>query len=153
MSFRPFLAAACLLLIPALSASPTLADKGHGHGKEKSHKERSYNDDTRAVVIINNDRDYIRSYLHDDYVRHCPPGLAKKHNGCQPPGQAKKRYLIGYPLPRDVVYVPVSGDLLHHLQPVPRGYQYVKVDQDVLLIAEASKKVIDAVTLLSAVGN
>lgn len=38
-------------------------------------------------------------------------------------------------------------------QPVPRGYEYVRVDNDVLLIAEASKKVIDAVTLLSAVGN
>lgn len=22
----------------------------------------------------------------------CPPGLAKKHNGCMPPGQAKKYY-------------------------------------------------------------
>jgi hypothetical protein len=22
----------------------------------------------------------------------CPPGLAKKHNGCMPPGQAKKLY-------------------------------------------------------------
>ena len=25
----------------------------------------------------------------------CPPGLAKKHNGCLPPGQAKKLYNIG----------------------------------------------------------
>jgi len=25
----------------------------------------------------------------------CPPGLAKKHNGCMPPGQAKKLYNIG----------------------------------------------------------
>jgi len=25
----------------------------------------------------------------------CPPGLAKKHNGCQPPGQARKRYNVG----------------------------------------------------------
>src|SRR6185312_16662794 len=24
--------------------------------------------------------------------RGCPPGLAKKHNGCLPPGQAKKLY-------------------------------------------------------------
>ena len=69
-----------------------------------------------------------------------------------PPGQAKK-YRVGYPLPDDVVYVPVPRDLLVHLSPVPAGYQYVKVDKDVLLIAEASKKVIDAVTLLSAVGN
>lgn len=26
----------------------------------------------------------------DRYRRHCPPGLAKKNNGCLPPGQAKK---------------------------------------------------------------
>lgn len=25
----------------------------------------------------------------------CPPGLAKKNNGCLPPGQAKKRFNVG----------------------------------------------------------
>ena len=25
----------------------------------------------------------------------CPPGLAKKNNGCLPPGQARKRYNVG----------------------------------------------------------
>ena len=30
---------------------------------------------------------------------HCPPGLAKKHNGCLPPGQAKKLYNVGQRLP------------------------------------------------------
>jgi hypothetical protein len=32
---------------------------------------------------------------HDEaygYEGGCPPGLAKKHNGCLPPGQAKKLY-------------------------------------------------------------
>jgi hypothetical protein len=32
---------------------------------------------------------------HDAYgygMGGCPPGLAKKHNGCMPPGQAKKLY-------------------------------------------------------------
>src|SRR6478609_10589121 len=29
----------------------------------------------------------------------CPPGLAKKHNGCLPPGQAKKLYNVGQRLP------------------------------------------------------
>ena len=29
----------------------------------------------------------------------CPPGLAKKHNGCMPPGQAKKRYNVGQRFP------------------------------------------------------
>ena len=29
----------------------------------------------------------------------CPPGLAKKHNGCMPPGQAKKLYRTGQRFP------------------------------------------------------
>ena len=29
----------------------------------------------------------------------CPPGLAKKHNGCMPPGQAKKLYNVGQLFP------------------------------------------------------
>lgn len=158
-----FGAALCAL---SLAPLPALADKGgNGHGRgSDDHQERRYNDDddsnyyyerNRAPVIIigSEDRTYIRNYIVEDYHRHCPPGLAKKHNGCLPPGQAKKRYEIGRPLPADVVFVPVSLDLRRHLAPVPSGYQYVQVDKDVLLIAEASHKVIDAVTLLSAVGN
>jgi len=30
----------------------------------------------------------------------CPPGLAKKHDGCLPPGQAKKLYNVGQRFPR-----------------------------------------------------
>jgi hypothetical protein len=46
------------------------------------------------------DYDDRRSY-RDDNQRYgalganCPPGLAKKNNGCLPPGQAKKRYGLG----------------------------------------------------------
>lgn len=34
---------------------------------------------------------------HGNHVSmgHCPPGLAKKNNGCMPPGQAKKLYNVG----------------------------------------------------------
>lgn len=146
---------ACLVLSTAI-ASPALADKGgKGHGKDK-HQEWSHKDDhdrgPDIIVIDNRDRVIIRDYVAQDYRRHCPPGLAKKHNGCMPPGQAKK-YRVGYALPPDVVYYPVPRDLLVELQPVPAGYQYVRVDKDVLLISEASHKVIDAITLLSAVGN
>ncbi len=34
----------------------------------------------------------------------CPPGLAKKHNGCLPPGQAKKLYNIGQRWPGNYGY-------------------------------------------------
>jgi Ni/Co efflux regulator RcnB len=52
-----------------------------------------------------------------------------------------------------VVFVPVPHDILERLHPAPTGYKYVRVDSDVLLIGEASKKIIDVVTLLSGVGR
>ena len=130
-------------------------DDDHGHEKHKKskhHKSDDHNDShSFNVTFGNNDRVVIREYLVREYAPNCPPGLAKKHNGCLPPGIAKKRYIIGQPLRGE--WVPVSPDLMMMLQPVPVGYQYVQVDKDVLLISEASHKIIDAVTLLSAVGN
>ncbi len=135
---------------PALAKNDN--DQGHGKGK-KHHSKKSHHDDDDRYVIIRSDRDHIRHYIQEDYRSSCPPGLAKKRNGCLPPGQAKKRYVIGRPLPSYVVYEPVPDYVLYDLQPVPVGYQYVRVDRDVLLINQASHHVIDAVTLLSAVGN
>ena len=34
----------------------------------------------------------------------CPPGLAKKNNGCLPPGQAKKLYNVGQRWPGNYGY-------------------------------------------------
>jgi hypothetical protein len=77
----------------------------------------------------------------------CPPGLAKKNNGCLPPGQAKKRYQVGQPLPSGVSFVPVTAANLPDPQP---GQIYVEVDGDLLLMAEATRKVIEAVLLVDA---
>jgi len=147
-----------------LTATPALADsgKGKGHGNDKGesyrevevHKSNGHDDDGMTVIRIgDDDRVILRSYVEDHYKSNCPPGLAKKNNGCLPPGQAKKRYEVGHRLPDDVVYEPVPRYILDRLHPAPSGYKYVKVDTDVLLIGEASKNIIDAVTLLSGVGN
>jgi hypothetical protein len=145
-----------IAVILAVSSSPALADKG---GKHKSHESRHYNGDNGGwrdrndddvnikIAIGSDDRDIIRHYLREDAFRHCPPGLAKKNPPCIPPGQAKK-WRLGYPL--EVGFIPVPDSW--GLRP-PSGHQYVQVDKDVLLIAEAGHHVIDAVTLLSAVGN
>nr|NUR37075.1 hypothetical protein [Sphingomonas sp.] len=52
-------------------AGPALAKPGNGHGNGHGHG-------------YDNDYGYGGGG--------CPPGLAKKHNGCMPPGQAKKLY-------------------------------------------------------------
>ena len=75
-----------------LTAAPALADKGgHGNsdkqwkhgGGDRDDGYRDYRDDRRDGYRNNN------GYRQSSY-RNCPPGLAKKHNGCLPPGQARK---------------------------------------------------------------
>ncbi len=60
----------------------------HGGAKASANAHRS----SRNGVIMT-DR-YGRQYALDARGS-CPPGLAKKNNGCNPPGQAKKQYDIG----------------------------------------------------------
>lgn len=81
---------------------------------------------------------------------HCPPGLAKKDNGCMPPGLAKKRYTIGERLPYGVRYVPVHDHGRYGLRDPAEGLIYARVDGDLLLMAEATKRVIDAVIAIDA---
>lgn len=86
----------------------------------------------------------------NDYYRqqyrggNCPPGLAKKNNGCLPPGQAKK-WAMGRPLPGDVVYYPIEPGIQIRLGTPPAGYKYVRVASDILLIAVGTSMVIDAI--------
>lgn len=75
---------------------------------------------------------------------HCPPGLAKKNNGCLPPGQAKK-WQKGHALPRDVQYYPVPNELVVRMGVPPAGYKYVRVAGDILLVAVGTMMVVDAI--------
>ncbi|MGE0659355.1 MAG: hypothetical protein AB7F36_11275 [Reyranellaceae bacterium] len=98
-----------------------------------------------SIVIGDRDRDIIRRYYGDQFrAGNCPPGLAKKNNGCMPPGQAKK-WAVGRPLPRDLRWYDLPRDLVVRLRPPGDGYKYVRAAGDVLLIAIGTMMVIDAV--------
>jgi hypothetical protein len=147
MKIQNIISVLALLGLLGFTATDAFA-KSKDHGKNNGQGQ-GYEHSESILLIDIFDRTAIHNYLGAKYQGHCPPGLAKKNNGCMPPGQAKK-YRVGDRLPDDVIAVPVPRDLLDILSPLPRGYYYAQVDKDVLLIAEASKKVIDAVTLLSA---
>jgi Ni/Co efflux regulator RcnB len=122
-------------------------DKRHGHHQE-SHNQRRDDHPTRITIKFDDERRrYIKNYLHDYHMRKCPPGLAKKASRCMPPGQAMK-YRIGDMLPRTYTHLP--NHLRVRLGPPPSGTFYAMVDQDVFLATEATKKILDAVTLFSA---
>ena len=67
-----------------------------------------------------------------------------------PPGQAKK-YSIGQPL--NTYYTVIRDYDRYSLNRPPEGYFYARVDQDVLLVAEATRKVADLVVILDALSN
>lgn len=140
-----------------LAAGPVLADKPAGKGKgndermerrDDDKKSRDGKDDRSAAQrrhFEDQHRAAVRDYYSEHYRSgHCPPGLAKKNNGCAPPGQARK-WQMGRPLPRDVVYYEVPHDLVVRIGPPPSGHRYVRVAGDILLIAIATGLVVDAI--------
>jgi Ni/Co efflux regulator RcnB len=89
-------------------------------------------------------RTVYRDYYSEQFGRgRCPPGLAKKDNGCMPSGQARK-WAVGRPLPRDVIFYEVPQPLIVQFGPPPSGHRYVRVAGDILLIALGTGMVIDA---------
>ncbi|OGS80772.1 MAG: hypothetical protein A2061_03895 [Gallionellales bacterium GWA2_59_43] len=147
-----------LLFAGMLATGLAFADKPDWAGGDKSAKHQqsseeqpSHNrkhdaDGTSVSVYFNDDqRTVIREYFDgQSRAGRCPPGLAKKHNGCMPPGQAKK-WTKGRPLPRDVVFYSLPSGVAVKLGAPPAGHRYVRVAADILLIAIGTGMVVDAI--------
>lgn len=143
----------------ALAEKPAWAgDHGKGGKPEQQGKHQSqeggaggpsaqrHGDAGKTSVYFNdNHRNVVHDYYAEQYrAGKCPPGLAKKHNGCMPPGQAKK-WQIGRPLPRDVIFHDLPQSVLIQLGPAPSRHRFVRVASDILLIAVGTGMVIDAI--------
>ena len=81
----------------------------------------------------------------------CPPGLAKKNNGCLPPGQAKKLYNIGQRWPGNYGYawnynqIPYDMRTRYGFQP---GYNYYYGDGYVYRVDPATMLVSQVVSAI-----
>lgn len=147
-----------------LATAPVMADKGGKHDRgdqrddqrgerrddRRDNDRKSRGDDDRHSSAKNRhfeERQHVqvREYYAEHYRgRRCPPGLAKKHNGCMPPGQAKK-WQVGRPLAREVIYYEVPRPLVVQIGLPPAGHRYVRVAGDILLIAIGTGMVVDAI--------
>src|SRR5512135_3632594 len=110
--------------------------------KPKKQKEKSH--ETQVTVVFSaTQREAARSYFVKEHGRgNCPPGLAKKHNGCLPPGQAKKRYVVGHSLPQGIVVGELPVELSMRIGPAPRGYRYGILDGDLVKLAVGTMVVV-----------
>ena len=101
------------------TAAPAFAKQGKGHNKHGNHIA----------------------------MGHCPPGLAKKGNGCMPPGQAKKLYNVGQRLPYGfngyTPYNQIPYDLRSRYNLDPYG-RYV-YDQNYLYRVDPKTQIISSI--------
>lgn len=133
---------AAILALGLLVAGAAVADQP---GRGKGSAGRAGTQGTSIGITIGSaDQSLIREYFGAALKSgRCPPGLAKKNNGCQPPGQAKK-WAKGRRLPGDVIFFDLPSDLRSRLD-VPIGAKLVRVGLDVLLIATGTGMVLDAI--------
>ena len=144
------LAALAVALMLALSPLGALAEKGGKHNKDKGNIGHDSRDNGGSSVsdefrFGDSDRRAVQEYYQSPARgKGCPPGLAKKGNGCMPPGQARK-WARGRPLPHDLVVYDLPRDLRYRLPPPPAGHRYVQLGADVLMIAVGTSMVVDAI--------
>ncbi len=162
LSYKNILPAVLLVVLSASGASAQRPGQS-GHGDDGKREENEQGDDKRdkkgkkdkkdkndrqAIRIGgffgDQQREVVRQYYgNQTRAGRCPPGLAKKNNGCMPPGQAKK-WAVGQPLSRDVTVYSVPLTLSRSLGTPPSGYKYVRVASDILLLTLGSNVVVDA---------
>lgn len=102
------------------------------------------------IAISEQDRVLLGRYVNHAYKNTCPWEHSYRFKKCIAPIPQKKTYMIGYALPDDVTASDLPRPVTTRLRPIPAGYKYVLVGNDVLLINASTRDVIDAVTLLSA---
>ena len=145
------------LVLSLATPSAALADKGgnpnKGKGQDKAWQggpagpKGPGGPPGHAKKFGTNDHSAIQAYYGQAIGRgNCPPGLAKKHNGCLPPGHAK-RWIVGQPLAAGITWYAVPHDLVVRLTPPPYGYRYVYLDGGVLLFNPSTRLVVDAVSI------
>jgi hypothetical protein len=152
---KSFLAAA----LAAVAFGPAFAEKGGGgHGGGHGGDKHAGKAEVRVVERHDGDRGKNRGHdvrtdtrvlgnapvvvdpnFHRADPKHangCPPGLAKKNNGCMPPGQAKK-LAVGQALPAGAVFT-VPQPILSTLPPPPIGHRYAVVNNQVVLVSSGN---------------
>lgn len=78
-------------------------DRGNNQGNNRGNDQRIRdngrydvrgNDRDIRIRIGDRDFDWLIQDRSRGFIQGCPPGLAKKRNGCNPPGQVKDRYAL-----------------------------------------------------------
>ena len=134
-------------------------DDGNKHGNKHSEKyekkaekraEKREREEIKQGAYFNDQqRTFVREYYTTTYIdgKRCPPGLAKKNNGCLPPGQVRN-WVVGQPVPRNVTIYSVAPPVVRMLPPAPVGYRYARIGGDIVLVQQQNNIIVDIIQVL-----
>jgi hypothetical protein len=146
---RPVLIA--LLLIASLAPVPlALAQNTKPPAKAAAPAAQDSPLPTLSMVVPERDRNAVYTYYREEVAAgRCPAGLVKKNNACGAPAAAKQVWKLDQPLPDGVVGEALPAALIAKLSPSPAGHQYLRVDNDILIVSLGARSVAALVADLS----
>ena len=115
--------------------------------KREDKAEKRQREDIKQGAYFN---DQQRTSAHRYYTttykdgKRCPPGLAKKNNGCLPPGQVRN-WTVGQPVPTNVTFYSVDQPVIRMLPPAPVGYRYARLGNDIVLVQQQNNIIVDII--------
>jgi hypothetical protein len=146
---RPVLIA--LLLVASLAPAPlALAQNTKPPAKAAAPAAPASPLPTLNMVVPERDRNAVYTYYREEVAAgRCPAGLVKKNNACGAPAPAKQAWKLDQPLPDGVVGEALPAALIAKLSPSPAGHQYLRVDNDILIVSLGARSVAALVADLS----
>ena len=166
-NFKNSLSIVALAIASLLMAGSAIAKKdgddnekgGNKHGQkhedkrekredkaEKKAEKRQREEIKQGAYFNDQQRTFAREYYSTTYKdgKRCPPGLAKKNNGCLPPGQVRN-LAVGQPVPTNVTVYSVAQPVIRMLPPAPVGYRYARIGGDIVLVQQQNNIIVDII--------
>ena len=105
---------------------------------------------TLNIVVSQRDRDAAYTYYREEIAAgRCPPPLVRKNNACAAPAAGKQLWKLDQPLPEGVTGEPLPAALIGKLSSSRAGYQYLRIDNDILVVGVGTRSVAALVADLS----
>lgn len=132
----------CTLLVGLFSFFPA--------AKAEENQYRNWNTYgyRQTVSFTQSDKNIVIQY----YQRYCTAKRNKKTQDCVSTTAAKK-YTLGKTLANNTKVRALPNDLLAKISTLPRGYEYLKIDRDILIVSTRSGKVMDVVVIGKAASS
>lgn len=138
------------VVAPVLGQQAKPAGPGAGAGAARPAAATQTPLPTLNMTVPQRDRDAAYAYYRGEVAAgRCPAPLVRKDKACSAPAAGRQVWKLDQPLPDGVKAEPPPAGLIAMLSPSPAGHQYLRVDNDLLVVGLGTRNVAALVVDLS----